>query len=150
MANRTYATNKRARFDYEIQDTLIAGLVLHGHEVKSIRAGNVQLNGAYVTISEQGEAWLLNAYVKKYEHASNIESYDAERSRKLLLNKSELERLKRARDDKLVLLALSLHAAGPNIKLSLGIGKPKKLHDKRQTIRRRDTERGEMRQFKGN
>ncbi len=141
MANKTYATNKRARFDYEIQDTFLAGMVLAGHEVKSIRNSNVSLKGAYVTISDKNEAWLTNAHVKRYEHATNLSSYDAEQPRKLLLNKSEIDRLIRARDEKRVIIPLSIHAAGPTIKLSLAIAKPKKKHDKRHSIKKRDTDR---------
>ena len=148
MANNTFATNKRARFDYILQGTMIAGLVLYGHEVKSIRGGGASLKGAYVTISEKSEAWLTNSHIKLYEHASTISSYDPERPRKLLLNKPEIERLIRARNEKLVIIPLSLHAAGPNIKLSLAIGKPKKLHDKRHAREKRDIERESKRVFK--
>jgi len=149
MAKNTFATNKKARFDYTLQDTYIAGVVLAGHEVKSIRNSNVSLKGAYITISEKDEAWLTNAHIKLYEHANNVSDYDAERPRKLLLNKAEIERLKRARDDKLVIVPLSIHAAGPRIKLSLATARPKKKHDKRQSIKRRDTERDTRRILAG-
>ena len=145
MANSTYATNKRARFDYDIQDQFTAGIVLEGHEVKSIRSGNASLKGAYVTISDKDEAWLTNSHVKLYEHAGGIADYDAERPRKLLLNRSEIDRLVRARHDKLVIVPLSLHAAGPNIKVSIATGRPKKRHDKRQAIKKRDTDRDTQR-----
>ncbi len=148
MANRTYATNKKARFDYALLDKFTAGIVLEGHEVKSIRQSNVSLKGAYITISANNEAWLTNAHVKRYEHATNLTDYDPERPRKLLLNRSEIERLQRARDEKLVIVPLSLHAAGPNIKLSIATAKPKKLHDKRHSIRKRDTDRDVRRQLK--
>lgn len=148
MASTTFATNKRARFDYDLQDKFVAGIVLEGHEVKSIRNNNASLKGAYVTISKDHEAWLTNAHVKLYEHASNVASYDPERPRKLLLNKAEIERLERARHNKLILVPLSLHAAGPNIKLALAIGRPKKIHDKRESIKQRDTERETKRHLK--
>lgn len=148
MGNKTYATNKKAKFDYELQDSFIAGLVLAGHEAKSIRAGNASLKGAYVTISENGEAWLTNAHIKQYQHATTLSSYDPEQSRKLLLNKSEIERLIRARNEKLVIVPLSIHAAGPNIKLSIAIARPKKRFDKRHSIKKRDVERESQRHFK--
>lgn len=148
MANRTYATNKRARFDYDLQDKFLAGIVLSGHEAKSIRIGNASLRGAYVTISDKNEAWLTNSHVKLYQHASTISGYDPDQPRKLLLNKSEIDRLIRARNEKLVIVALTLHAAGPTIKLSLATAKPKKHHDKRHSIKKRDTDRDTQRHFK--
>lgn len=148
MGNSTYTTNKRARFDYQLMDKYIAGLVLTGHETKSIRAGNASLKGAYITISAKGEAWLTNAHIAKYRHATTIHDYDPEQPRKLLLNRAEIEKLIRARNDKLAILPTSLHAAGPNIKLAIATGKPKKRQDKRQTIKKRDTERDVRRTLK--
>jgi len=148
MANRTYTTNKRAHFDYELLETFVAGIVLEGHEVKSVRDKGASLKGAYVTISERGEAWLTNSHISLYKNTAPDADYDPERARKLLLNKSEIEKLTRARNDKNVLVALSMYAAGPNIKLSLAVGRPKKLHDKRHTIKKRDADRDAARFFK--
>ena len=148
MTNRILATNKRARFDYELLEKFTAGIALEGHEVKSIRAGGANIQSAYVTISSNGEAWLTNASVRKYDHASNLQSYDPARPRKLLLRRTELEKMQQARNQKLTIVPISFFLAGPHIKLSLAIAKGKKLHDKRHTIKRRDTERQEQRQFK--
>ena len=106
MADKTFANNKRARFDYELLDKMTAGLVLAGHEVKSIRTGGASLKGAYVTISAKNEAWLTNAHIRQYEHATGLTGYDPDQARKLLLNKSEIERLIRARNDKQVICLL--------------------------------------------
>ena len=88
----SYANNRKAFYSFSIQDTFEAGLVLSGHEVKSIRNGQVSLDGAYVTI-RAGEAFLRNAYIGKYKQATNLESYDESRERKLLLHKAEIQRL---------------------------------------------------------
>lgn len=148
MENKSYATNKRAHFDYEIIDRFTAGIVLSGNETKSVRFGNASLKGAYVTISKNGEVWLTNAHINPYSHGGPQTSYDAEQPRKLLLKSSEIAQLKNARDQKLVIVALSLFPAGRYIKLSLATAKPKKLYDKRQTIRKHDTDRETKRTFK--
>ncbi len=148
MANKTYATNKRARFDYDLQDSFIAGIELFGHEVKSIRNSNASLKGAYVTISADGQVWLTNAHVNQYPHATNLTGYDPERPRRLLLTKSEIDRLTRARNEKLVIVPKSLFAAGPHVKLSIATGRPKKTRDKRSTIQKRDVERDVQRTLK--
>jgi SsrA-binding protein len=149
MSNTTYATNKRARFDYELGQEFTAGLVLFGHEVKSLRMGNASLKGSYITISADNEPWLLNTHINAYPHAGNITSYQPERSRKLLMNKSEIARLVAARNEKLVIVPLYIFPAGRTIKLKLAIGKPKKMHDKRRTIQKRDIEKDIHRKLKG-
>ena len=88
----TYAKNRKAFHNYSIDESIEAGLVLAGHEVKSIRGGQASLDGAYVTV-RNGEAWLRNAYIGKYKQAANLESYDESHERKLLLNKKEIIRL---------------------------------------------------------
>jgi len=148
MANKTFATNKRASYDYLLLSKYVAGIVLTGQEVKSIRLGNASLKGAYVTISADNEAWLTNSYVKKYQHANGNLPYDPERPRKLLLNKNEIAKLRRAKNDKLILVPISFHAAGAHIKLALAIGKPKKKYDKREAIKSRDTTRDIKRNLK--
>ena len=147
MANKIIAKNKRAYFDYDLIDTFVAGLVLYGHEVKSIRQGNVDLKGAYVTL-HQGEAWLLNAHIKRYQHASDISEHDPERSVKLLLSKKELEQLSKARDSKLTIVALAIEFAGTFIKLRIATARGKKQHDKRRSIQKRDIQRDILRDSK--
>ena len=149
MANTTYATNKKARHDYAIQDTYVAGLVLAGHEVKSIRNGGAQLKSAYVTLSRNGEAWLTNAHIRPYAHAGPLADYEPSRSRKLLLTAKELAALQQAREGGYTIVALSLFPAGPHIKLSIGTARAKKKYDKRQDIKKRDTQRDTERSFRG-
>lgn len=137
----TLVKNKRAHFDYEILDKLEAGLVLTGQEVKSIRLGNAKLTGAYVTI-HNGSAWLLNARVSPYAFASNIDAYDPEQSRKLLLKSKEIEYLReKSAQDGLTIVPISLYTKGRHIKLEIGLAKGKKKYDKRDSIKKKDIER---------
>lgn len=148
MINKTYARNKRAKFDYEFIENYTAGIVLTGPETKSIRIGLASLKGAYVIINEKHEAWLINCHIATYPHSNINANYEPDQARKLLLNKSEIDKLKQYRSNHNVLVAVSLVAAGPKIKLILAAGKPKKRTDKRQTIRGRDIERETGRRFK--
>jgi len=136
------AKNKKARFDYEILDTLEAGLVLSGQEVKSARQGQASLKGAYVTINNHGEAYLLNATIPPYKMAGPLPNYDMTRSRKLLLHKKELDSLQgKLQQSGLTLVALSLYTKNNKIKLEIGLAKGKKKTDKRRTIKEREQKR---------
>ena len=132
--------NRRARFDYELLDKYTAGIQLLGHEVKSVRLGNADLRGAYVNVREN-EAWLIGAYIAPYKNASLDESYDPLRTRKLLLNKSELKKLVAAKQQKLTIVATKILNKNRFIKLELHTARGKKLHDKRETIKKRQFER---------
>ena len=137
----TYAHNRKALHDYSIEGTIEAGLVLLGHEVKSIRAGQVSLAGAYVSI-RNGEAWLKQAYIGKYKHASGLEAHDENRDRKLLLNKSEINRLTGTLNEKgTSLVPLEIYTSKNRLKLKIGIGKGKKQYDKRESIKKKETKR---------
>ncbi|OGE84015.1 MAG: SsrA-binding protein [Candidatus Doudnabacteria bacterium RIFCSPLOWO2_01_FULL_44_21] len=137
----TYARNKKALYNYSIEDQIEAGLVLAGHEVKSIRGGQVSLEGAYVTI-RAGEAYLRNAYVGKYKQASNLDGYDEQRERKLLLNKNEIIRLTDQTKGKgLTLIPLEIYTSKKRLKLKVGVAKGKKQFDKRETIKRKEAKR---------
>src|SRR6478672_6224545 len=119
----SYAKNKKAFHEYSIEDQIEAGLVLSGHEVKSIRAGQASLDGAFVTI-RNGEAWLRNAYIGKYKQAANLEGHDESRERKLLLNKKEILRLQdRVKEKGLTLVPLQLYTSNRRIKLKIGLGR---------------------------
>lgn len=133
---KTYAHNKLARRDYDIEETLLAGLVLLGHEVKSVRSGNISLKGSYVTIN-QSEAWLINAHIGQYQHA-DLDGYDPTQTRKLLLKRSEISKIQTSRQNGRTAVPLRVIAKGPFLKLEIGIGRGKKAYDKRQTIRERD------------
>lgn len=146
---KTLARNRRAYFDYELIDEFTAGMELFGHEVKSARNGNVSLKGAYVTLKDH-EAWLTNSHIKQYEFANNINSYEPERARKLLLNRSELQKLQKARDEKLTIIPLFMFVGGRHIKLRIATGRGKKLHDKRHSIQTRETNISVQRELKNN
>ena len=135
------AKNKRAYFDYEISDTFEGGLVLSGQEVKSAKTGGAQLTGSYARIIN-GEAFLLNAYIKPYKHASHLENYDPNRTRKLLLHKLEIRKLENRINEKgLTLLPLELYTKKGRIKVKLGLGRARKRTDKRELIKKREVER---------
>ena len=142
------AVNRRARHDYFIEDTLEAGLVLEGWEVKSLRAGNAQLKEGYVTI-RNGEAWLVGAHFSPLKTVSTHIKPDPTRSRKLLLNRGELDRLIGAVERKgYALVPLDLHWHKGRAKLAVGLAKGKKQHDKRATNKDRDWQRQKARILK--
>lgn len=140
---RIAISNRRARFEYEILDSFEAGIVLVGSEVKSLRQGKANLQDSYAVI-KNGEVWLLNMHISPYEQANQF-NHDPVRTRKLLLNKSEIAKLNGKTNEKgLTLVPLKLYFKKGNAKVELGIAKGKKLHDKRESIKERDVER-EMR-----
>ncbi|MBI4133537.1 SsrA-binding protein SmpB [Candidatus Uhrbacteria bacterium] len=135
------AYNKLARRDYDILDTLEAGLVLSGQEVKSVRGGQMKLQGAYVTIA-RGEAWLVGAHIPRYKPAGALAGYDPGRSRKLLVHRRELVHLAgKAGEKGLTLLPLRVYTRREKLKLEVGIGRGRKEFEKRELIKKRDVER---------
>ncbi len=134
------AKNPVARHNYTIIDTLEAGIVLTGTEIKSIRNGRVNLKDSYAGINK-GEAYIYSMHISPYEHG-NIFNKDPMRDRKLLLNKNEIRKLIGLIKQKgYTLVPISLYFKGSFVKLELGIGKGKKLYDKRQDIAKKDAER---------
>jgi len=143
-----YATNKKARHDYNILDTLEAGLILAGHEVKAIRGGQVKLTGAYVTFHKD-TPMLTGAHISRYKHAGSLENYDPDRSRSLLLHKRQIDYIKGKSGEKgLTIVPLSLYTKGRHIKLEIGIARGKKVHDKRRSIKKRELDREMRRKMK--
>ena len=141
---KVVATNKKAGFEYFILDKFVAGLVLEGSEVKSIRDGNVSINDTYVSL-RGGEAYIINMYIKPYAYAKTF-APEERRSRKLLLNRSELNELIGAVSQKgQTVVPLKLFFDGNYVKLEIAICKGKKLYDKRETIKKRDLEREKAR-----
>lgn len=133
----TLAQNPRAKFDYDILKTLEVGIVLTGQEVKSVRAGNVSLKGAYATI-HSGELWLLNAHIGAYKKAGRLADYDPTRSRKLLLHNREIKELIGAlQSQRLTLIPLSLYTRGRRLKVELGLGRGRKKYEKREVLKKR-------------
>ncbi len=144
----TLAVNKRARYDYEILDTFEAGLVLSGQEVKSVRAGRMNLTGSYVTV-KQGAAWLIGAHIPKYPQAGPQPTYDPDRSRLLLLHRRELTRIAGKMEQKgLTLVPISAYTKGSMIKIEFGVGRGKRQFEKRESIKKRDVDREVRRSLK--
>ena len=147
---KTVVTNRKARFNYEIVDSLEAGLVLSGSEVKSIRQGRASLKDAYARIKD-GEVWLIGMHISPYQYSS-YEAPDPLRDRKLLLNRHEIKRLGRQVEEKgFTLIPLRLYFKGHLAKVELGLARGKRQYDKKEDIARRDAQRDlerEQKQFK--
>ena len=132
--------NKKANFDYEILDTYEAGIVLTGTEIKSIRAGKVNLRDSYAIV-RNGEVYLLNMHISHYEQG-NIFNHDETRTRKLLLHKKEIYKIRDSLEKEgLTLVPLKLYFKDNYAKILLGVARGKKNYDKREAIKKRDTER---------
>src|SRR5829696_5505009 len=137
----TIALNKRARYEYFIEEKYEAGMVLQGWEVKSLRAGKAQITEGYVLIKD-GEAWLIGAHFSPLKTTSTHVIADPTRTRKLLLNRSELDKLVGAVERKgHTVVPLALYWKKGNVKLEIGLAKGKQSHDKRHTEKDRDWER---------
>ncbi|MBI4119305.1 MAG: SsrA-binding protein SmpB [Parcubacteria group bacterium] len=136
-----YAVNKRAKFDYEILETYEAGIELRGFEVKAIRSGRMNLAGSYAVVKDN-QLWLLNADIPPYQPKNTPVDYNSKRSRRLLLRKEEIKELiGRTHEKGLTLLPLKVYNKGRFIKIEIGLGRHKKKADKREAIKKRDTER---------
>jgi len=145
---RTLVLNRQARFNYEILEKVEAGISLVGTEVKSIREGKANIKEAYADI-RGGEAWLIGAHINPYSHG-NITNHDPLRERKLLLNAREIDRLQgKIMEKGLTLIPLRLYLKGRLVKLELGVGRGKKLVDKREDLKKKDQEREIQRAIKG-
>ena len=135
------AENRRARFEYHIEEQFEAGMVLSGWEVKAIRAGQVQLTDGYVHIRD-GELYLIGCRINALRTASTHVSPEADRTKKLLMHRAEIRRLIGKVEQKgFTLVPLNLHYKGGRIKLDFALGRGKKLHDKRDTEAKRDWDR---------
>ncbi|MFO7306590.1 MAG: SsrA-binding protein SmpB [Gammaproteobacteria bacterium] len=147
-ANPRIAENRRARYEYFIEETYEAGLALQGWEVKSLRAGRAQINEAYVFIKD-GEAFLFGAHISPLATASTHVVPDPVRTRKLLLHRAELNRLIGAVERRgYTLVPLELYWKNGKVKLRVGLAKGKKAHDKRATAKERDWQREKSRLLK--
>lgn len=129
------ATNRKARHEYEVLDTLEAGLVLKGPEVKSLREGQVAFRDAFARV-DRGEVWLHNLHISPYDPA-NVWNVDPDRERKLLLNRQEIRRLAAAVDEKgLTLVPMDIYFRGGVAKMTLAVARGRKLYDKREKLKR--------------
>ena len=140
-----YATNSKINFDYEILETIEAGVVLEGHEVKAIKTGKASIKGSYVKILNEGP-FLIGATVSPYQSANTSKNYDPQRSRKLLLSKGEITKLiGLSQSQGLTLIPLKFYDKKSKIKLLIGLARGKKKHDKRETIKKKDIARAKQR-----
>lgn len=148
LNSKQVALNRKARFEYTIEDEFEAGLVLMGTEVKSLRKGGVNISDAYVG-EKEGELWLINSQVNPYEQG-NRQNHEPRRHRKLLVHKRELKKLLgKIRIKGVTLIPLSLYFNSRGIaKLKVGLATGKKQHEKRQTIKERDWKREQQRIMK--
>lgn len=137
---KVIANNKKAYFDFFISDNTEAGISLVGSEVKSVRNGGISLNESYIRVIGN-EVFLINAFIKPFEKATSF-APDPRRTRKLLLKKSEIAKLKQRVEEKgLTIVPLKVYLKGNLVKVEIGIGKGKKLFDKRETLKERSAQR---------
>ena len=140
--------NKKARFDYSLLKKFEAGVVLYGHEVKAVRTGKASLVSSHIVIRDN-EAYLVGASISTYQEANTPDSYEPERTRKLLLNKKEIEELAEAEKTKgLTVVPLAWYNKNRMLKLEIAIAKGKKDYDKREALKERDSKRSIRRSLK--
>ncbi|MBV9387630.1 MAG: SsrA-binding protein SmpB [Chroococcidiopsidaceae cyanobacterium CP_BM_ER_R8_30] len=145
---KVVSDNRQARYLYEILETYEAGIQLTGTEVKSIRAGRVNLQDGYALI-RNGEAWLINVHISPYTGSGEYFNHEPRRTRKLLLHRQEIRKLiGRVEQQGLTLVPLKMYLKRGLVKVSIALGKGKKLHDKREDIRRRQDQRDIQRAMK--
>lgn len=138
---KIYAENEKAYYNYEILERFEAGLVLIGSEVKSIKTGKITIKGAFVVIKDN-EAYLIGANISPYQPKNSPESYDSQRPRKLLLEKSEISYLiGKSKTSGIALVPLKIYDKNAKIKLEFGIGRGKKKFDKRESIKKKEAKR---------
>ena len=143
-----YAENRKARFDYEILEKYEAGIELLGTEVKSVRSGKMSLEGAFVIV-RGGEAYLINANIPPYQPKNALKDYDPLRNRRLLLTKKEISKLASTEKNKsLTIVPILVYNKGRKIKIEIAEVKGKKKRDKRETIKKRETDREIRREYK--
>ena len=133
--------NRKAYFNYEILETLEAGIELRGYEVKAVKSGRASITGAFATIKDE-QIWLTNADIPPYQPKNTPADYDPQRSRRLLLKKSEITYLiGKLQSERLTVVPLKLYNKGGRIKVELGLARGKRKYEKRETIKKRETQR---------
>lgn len=139
------AQNKKASFDYEILEKYEAGLVLFGHEVKAVRAGQLSLKGSFISVRQKNghqELYLLSCQISPYKNAGPLPDYNQTRERKLLLKRQEIDRLLGKKQvEGLTLIPLKIYTNHSFLKLEFAVARGKKKYDKRETIKKREVER---------
>lgn len=145
--SKKIAENKKARFNYFVEDSIECGVALEGTEVKSVKSGNISFSDSFAEIIN-GEIWLKNFTISEYAFSS-VFNHNPARSKKLLLHREQIKRLIRKTEEKgYTLIPLDVYLKNGRVKISLGVCKGKKLFDKRETIKSRDIERDIARDFK--
>lgn len=144
----TYIDNRKAHFNYSIEETFEAGIELMGYEVKSVKKGQGNINSAFCIV-RGGEAFIVGLHIPPYQPNNTDPTYDPDRTRKLLLSKKEIKKMGDKDDIKgLTLVPLSMYSKGRHIKVSVAVAKGKKVFDKRETIKNRDLDREIAREYK--
>lgn len=139
--DRTVASNRRARHDYDILESLECGIVLRGSEVKSLREGKAQLADAYARVDE-GELWLFGVHIPQWEFATGWGSHDPDRKRKLLLHRKQIDELMgKSQQQSLTMVPLSIYFHDGKAKVQIALARGRRLHDKRQAILSREADR---------
>ena len=149
MPNLT--TNKQGLYDYQVLEKIEAGIVLSGPEVKSAKAGQINLKGSYITIDAKNIVWLKSTHISKYKPAASAQiNYNPDQDRKLLIKKKEIDYLRgKSKEKGLTIMPISVYTKGSLIKLEIAVAKGKKKFDKRQSIKKRDLDREIRRKLKG-
>jgi SsrA-binding protein len=138
---KVIASNRRARYDYHIDDVYEAGIVLMGTEVKALRAGRASLAEAFASISDDGEVWLERAHIPEYTQGTWT-NHETRRKRKLLLHRDEIEKIgAETREKGMTVVPLSLYFKDGRVKVEIGVARGKKTYDKRQALRERQDRR---------
>ena len=138
---KTVATNRKAGFEYFLLEHFEAGLSLQGSEIKSVRAGQISLAEAYIDIENGREAWLVEAHIAPYEQANRF-NHDPKRRRRLLLHKKEIRKMwDEVRQKGVTIVTLKVYLKNGRAKMEIALAKGKKMHDKRDSIAKRDQER---------
>lgn len=144
---KVVSENRKARHRYEILDTLECGIVLHGSEVKSLRNGHVSLEESYARV-KKGEVWLVGCDIQEYFEASRM-NHDQRRQRKLLMHRAQVEKFaNQAHENGLALIPLKIYFKKGIAKLLLGLGRGKKMHDKREALKKADSKRDMQREMR--
>lgn len=146
----TITTNKKALYDYRVLEKFEAGVVLTGPEVKSVKAGQINLKGSYITIDNKSQTWLVGAHIAPYKPAASIQTnYRPTQNRKLILHTKEIDYLRGKEKEKgLTILPISVYTKGSLIKIEVALVKGKKQYDKRETIKKRELDREIRRKLK--
>ena len=145
---KVMADNRQARFTYEILDSYEAGVALKGTEVKSIRAGKVNLRDGYAQV-KNGEVWLLNVHISPHNMTNQVYNHEPRRPRRLLLHKAEIRKLIGKVEEKgLTLVPLKLYLKKGRVKVNIAVGRGKKLHDKRESLKKKQEKRDIARMMK--